>query len=114
MRSHARRAGTVLLVVLLSHLHSKACDPVQDCVTRWTSGRRIELVLTTNEKVTGRLGAVQPNGFVLKSGHRGDGDRQFRFAEVGSVKTKMTVGQKWAIAGAVYGVLTVMGLILGK
>ncbi|MDQ6758834.1 MAG: hypothetical protein M3Z32_03075 [Acidobacteriota bacterium] len=88
MRSHARRAGTVLLVVRLSHLHSKACDPVQDCVTRWTSGRRIELVLTTNEKVTGRLGAVEPDHFVLQPDHRGGAQREFRFAEVRSVKTK--------------------------
>jgi hypothetical protein len=51
---------------------------------------------------------------MLKSDKRGGPDRELRFDEIRSAKTKMTTASKWAIAGAVYGVLLVMGLILGK
>lgn len=72
------------------------------------SGRGIELVLTSNEKVIGRLGAVEPDRFILKSVHGGGSDRELRFADIRAINAKM------AIAGAVYDVLTVFSSHSGK
>lgn len=104
----------LLLVVLLLRLPLIASDTAQTSISKLTPGRRIEVVLNTDEKVVGRLGVVQPDRFVLKSEKRGGADREFRFDEARSVKTKMTTARKWTIAGAIYGALVVMGLIVGN
>lgn len=94
MRSTVNRATTLLLVVLLLRVPSTASDAVRDSVSKRKPGSRIELVLSSDEKVTGRLGGVQPNGFTLKSDKRGGADRELRFDEVRSAKAKMTTARK--------------------
>jgi Arc/MetJ-type ribon-helix-helix transcriptional regulator len=114
MRSIPNRAIDLFFIGLLLRVPSSASDAVRDSLSRWEPGRRLELVLNNGEKVNGRLAGLRPDTFILKSDKRGGPDRELRFDEIRSAKTKMTTGGKWAIAGAVYGVLLVMGLILGK
>ena len=104
----------LLLIIVLVRLPSFASDSVQDSISKLTPGRRIEVLLNSQERVVGRLGVVQPDRFMLTSEKRGGSDREVRFDEVRSVKTKMTTARKWTIAGGVYGALVVLGLILGK
>ena len=108
------RFAKVLLALVLLRMPSYASDSAQDSISKLAPGRRIEVLLNTQEKVVGRLGVVQPDRFILKPEKRGGADRELRFDEDRSVKTKMTTARKWTIAGGVYGALVVLGLILGN
>ena len=95
-------------------LGAETASQVQQSVHKWKPGQRIEVTLTTGDKLVGRLGAVQSDGFALEPDRGKGANRELRFDTVRSIHTKMTRGKKWAIAGGVYAGLVVMGLIVGK
>jgi hypothetical protein len=109
-----RHPYRVVALLAVFSLCLSAAPNVQEQVEKWSQGRRLAVVLRTGDKVVGRLGSVQKEGFGLVSEKRGHAERFFRFDEVQSVKTKMTTATKWGIAGAIYAPFMVMGLILGK
>jgi len=78
------------------------------------SGRRIQVVLVTGGALTGHIGAIQPDGFVLGPDKRGGDSRKLKYMDLLSAATKMTVGTKWLIAGVVYGIVAAFSLILGR
>lgn len=51
---------------------------------------------------------------VLRLEKRGAGERELRFDEVRSAKTKMTLAKKLAIAAEVYAVLFAIGFIIER
>ena len=87
---------------------------VRESLAKWSAGKRIEVILKGGDKLVGRLGAVEFDHFVLEPDRKAGTQRVLRFEEVRSVRTKMTTAQKWEIAGGVYAVLLVIGLVLGK
>jgi hypothetical protein len=109
-----RRAAALLIVGLLLRIPAMACGNVQVCVEKWGTGRRIQVVLVAGGTLIGHIGSIQPDGFTLGPDKRGGDSRKLKYPEVQSAKTKMTAGTKWLIAGAVYGVLTISSVILGR
>ena len=105
---------TLLVVGLLLPIPSMACDDVQGCIEKWGMGRRIQVVLMIGGTLTGHIGSIQPNGFILAPDKRGGDTHNLKYAEIRSATTKMTARTKWLIAGAVYGILTIVSVILGK
>lgn len=104
-----------LALVLLIHGASSAAESVQESLSKLSTGKRIEVILNTGGKLIGHLGAVRSDSFVLEPDKRdGTLQRELQFKDIRSVKTKMTTGRKWAIAGGVYAGLLAMGLVLGK
>jgi hypothetical protein len=91
-----------------------ACGDLPVCIEKWGTGRRIQVVLVTGGALTGRIGSIQPEGFILAPDKRGGASRELKYAELRSAATKMTVGTKWLIAAAAYGVLTAFSFILGR
>ena len=114
MATASRTMATLLVVGLLLPIPSMACDDVQACIEKWGTGRRIQVVLVIGGTLTGHIGSIQPNGFILAPDKRGGDTRNLKYAELRSATTKMTVRTKWLIAGAVYGILTVDSVILDK
>lgn len=114
MRENIVISAVVLLVLLVGGVRLRASDEVRDAISRWGSGRRVEVVLKSGETITGRLGAVQQERFTLRVEGAGGSERELRFDEVRSVKLRMTRGRKWTIAGGVYAALVLLGIILGK
>jgi hypothetical protein len=84
---------------------------VADTVGKLKANRRIEVVLNTGEKLDGRRGAVFSDHFMLEPDHSGTAAREVNYAEVRTVKTKLSTGAKWAIWG---GVVWVALIIIGS
>jgi hypothetical protein len=103
-----------LVIVLFVHGVCLASGDVPASLSKWSTGKRIEVTLKTDEKVVGHLGAVDADGFVLEPDKRMGAKRVFQFTDVRSVRGKMTTARKWAIAGGVYGAVTIVSLVLGK
>ena len=88
---------------------------IPESLAKWSAGKRIEVTLMTGDRFVGRLGTVASEEFVVEPDNRRAVGRSVRFADVRSVRGKMTTGQKWAIAGGIYaGVTVLMSLTLGK
>ena len=101
-------------MLFVLHDVSSASGAVRESLAKWSAGKRIEVILNGGDKMVGRLGAVELDRFVLEPDRRAGTQRVLRFQEVRSVRAKMTTAQKWEIAGGVYAVLLVIGLVLGK
>ena len=95
-------------MLLLSSAASAKPRSVSESLAQWSPGKRIVVVLNTGEKITGRLGAVESDRFTLEPDTPGGAQRTLRFADVQSVKTRMTTARKWAIAGGVYAAVTLL------
>jgi hypothetical protein len=108
-----RNGAILLLAGFLSCNPLAACDQVQACIGKWGTGRRIQAELIGGGTVIGRIGTINTDGFDLQPDKRGGATRAFKYAELRSVNTKLSVKSKWLIAGTVYGVLVVIGVILG-
>ena len=102
------------LLFLLAHGVSSAADTVPESLAKLSTGKRIAVILNNGDQLIGRLGTVESGTFVLEPDTRKGTPRVLQFKEVRSVRAKMTTARKWAIAGAIYAVLLVMGLVLGK
>src|ERR1700686_4431518 len=109
-----RTMATLLIVGMLLRIPSMACSNVQACVEKWGTGRRVQVVLVIGGTLTGHISSIQPDGFILAPDKRGGDTRNLKYAELRSATTKMTARTKWLIAGAVYGILTIVSVILGK
>jgi hypothetical protein len=101
-----------LLVLFCGNL--AAAPPVEQ-VSKWPEGKRIQVVFNSGEKAIGRLGRTTPGAFILNPDRKGKATaREIRFAEVRSVHSKWTAGQKWLLAGVIYaGLTTLSALTLG-
>ena len=76
-------------------------------ISKWPQGKRIEVIRTNGDKLVGRLGRVTARGFTLNPDRKGVGSpRDFEFAEVRSVKSKWTTGEKWLVGGLIYAAVT--------
>lgn len=95
-------------------LPASARVSVQEAVTKWKPGQRMEVTLNSGERLIGKRGAIQLDGFVLKPDKAPQTIRELRFKDMKSVATKWTKGQKWGVALMVYGGLVVIGIILGN
>ena len=103
-----------LVLFLLANGVSSAADNVAESLSKLSTGKRIEVILNNGDKLIGHLGTVESGTFVLEPDKRKGTPRVLQFKEVRSVRAKMTTARKWAIAGGIYAVLIVMGLVLGK
>jgi hypothetical protein len=86
-------------------------------VTHLPVGALIEVQLVNREKVRGRLGAVEADGFALKLRHPSASERRIAFADVTSVKPIQGTRSRvaiWIVAGVVVGVVVVALAILLK
>ena len=90
--------------------------PVADQLSKWQPGKRIQVVFLNGEKAVGRLGSVGPDRFTLNPDPRSkSAPREIPFAEVRSVKSKLTTAEKWIVGGAIYaGVTGFVAATLGR
>ena len=88
-------------------------DALERAVHSIPAGKRVEVVWKDGQRRMGRMGSPTDQGFYFTPEGKGQSERVVRLDEVKSVKKRMTRGAKWGIAGAVYGSLVVIGLILG-
>ncbi len=65
------RRSIAMLLVICSLL--SAADTIQQSVSKWKQNQRMEVVLNTGDKLVGKLGPVEPDGFVLKLEKRSAG-----------------------------------------
>lgn len=107
------RVIAFFVMFFLAHAVGQARDSVSVSLAKWRAGQRIEVSLNDGGKLIGHLGAIESDRFVLEPDKHSGAQRTLRFDEVRAVSKKMTATKKWAIAGAIYGVLVIMGLILG-
>jgi hypothetical protein len=98
---------------LLAQDVSRAAGNVPESLAKWRTGKRIEVILNTGDKLIGRLGSIDSDRFTLAPDKRKGTARVLQFDEVRAVRSKLTTTQKWAIAGGVYAVFFVMGLVVG-
>ncbi len=110
------RPNTLAVTLMLSIMvvPASARVGVQEAVTKWKPGQRMEVTLNSGERLIGKRGAIQLDGFVLEPDKPPQTSRELRFKEVKSVATKWTKGEKWCVALVVYGGLLVIGIILGN
>ncbi len=87
---------------------------VEETLRSWRSDRRIQVTLNSGEKLTGRLGAIEPGRFTLEPDNQRTTRREVQFDEVRSAKTKMTRTTKWIIGGAIYLGLVGLGTIINN
>ena len=107
-----RRLVTLLIAVILLVIPAIAADDVRDSVLKWHPGKRVQVTLKNDDRMIGRLGDLQTDGFVLRAEDKAQTPRTLRFDEVRSIHSKMTTGKKWAIAGLIYLGATVAGAAL--
>src|ERR1700724_3397868 len=112
--ARTRSSIIALGIFLFVHGVSSASDNVPEALSKLSTGRRIAVILNNGDKLIGRLGTVDSGTFVLEPDKQKGAQRVLQFKEVRSVSAKMTTARKWAIAGGIYAVLLVMGLVLGK
>ncbi len=75
--------------------------------------QKIKVTLLGGETLKGRLGPVTANSFTLAPSDAKASPRDLGFDEVQSVRRDgLTRLQKWAIAGGVWGALTLIGSFL--
>lgn len=73
-------------------------------VAHLRAGARIEVRFVDQDRVRGRLGAVEPDGFALKLEDGSASERHIAFADVKSVKAIQSTRTKvavWIVAGVV-------------
>lgn len=88
---------------------------VEKSLSKWHTGQRIEVVSNSGEKLVGRLGVVEADQFVLNPDNNAGVRRVIKIADVRSVKTKLTLKEKWLIAALVYvGVTVLQACTLGN
>jgi hypothetical protein len=90
---------------------------LREQVTHLRAGAWIEVRLVNREKVHGRLGAIEPDGFALKLRDPSAPERRIAFADVKSIKAIQGPRSRvaaWVVAGVLVGVLVVALAILLK
>ena len=107
-------AYLVVPLLAIFSLILSAAPTIPDQVQKWPQGRRITVALKTGDKVVGRLGPLEKEGFSLISEKRDHPELNLRYDEVQDVGTKMTTATKWKIGAIIYIPLLVMSLVLGK
>ena len=114
MRKLANHITVLVALALLCPGLLPATPAVQRALANWSQGQRIEVVLNNGQRSVGRLGTVETDSFVLNPDSKSGAARVLRVDEVRSISAKMTTAKKCGIAAAVYGVLLVIGIVLGK
>ena len=102
-------------MICISPVTSSAQEPIHQ-ISKLRSGKRIEVVYNNGDKLVGRLGGVTSIGFTLNPDKKGSGvPLEIGFAEVRAIKPKWTKGEKWLLAGLIYGCVTVaLAVTLGN
>ena len=104
----------VLLILAVFSINPvRAASVDAETVRSIKPGQRIEVVLQNGDRLIGKLGAISQDYFVLGPDRPRQPSRELRYSEVQQIRTKMTRANKWAIAGAVYVGLTIIGFIVG-
>ena len=105
----------MLLVLLVAAIASPlfAAKDVRSCLSKWHAGKRIDVILVNGGKMTGHLGKVEADQFVLEPDGCCGAARVLRYGEVQTVRNKMTRTRKWVIGVAVYLGVVAMGAIVG-
>lgn len=83
---------------------------LREQVAHLPAGGLIEVRLVTREKVRGRLGVVESDGFAIKLQDPSASEHRIAFADVKSVKAIQGRGGRvvgWIVAGVVIGVVVV-------
>lgn len=107
----ARAIVLLCCLVVIIPMTSPAATLTEQ-LEKWGEGKRIQVVCTNGDKIIGRLGNVAPDGFILNPDKKGAGlPREIRFAEVRSVKSKWTTGEKWLLGGLIYVGLTILSAV---
>lgn len=106
-------ARTIVTGLLLTAGPIWAEGTVSELLNTLPPGKRIEVVMRNGEKVIGNRGALGPAGFVLEPDSKGAARRELTYAEVATVRPKMTRKGKIGIGVGIYLVLAVIGLVLG-
>jgi hypothetical protein len=111
----ARFLALLCFLIHIFPLNLQAKEPIQQ-ISKWTTGKRIQVMCTNGDKLVGRLGRVTSHGFTLDPDKKGMGSpREITFAEVRSLKTKRTSGENWLLAGLIYaGVTALFAATLGN
>ena len=105
--NHSLTAMLVLGVFLAATL---LADPtIADKVQKMKSGKRMELVLNSGDKLMGNRGAVFADHFVLEPDSHKQSSRPLNYSEIRTVKTKWTRATKWIIGVGIWGVVTLLG-----
>jgi len=115
MTRFALRLLVILIVrsVLTMYPAVSADDTLAAKVQALKPGKRIEVTMNNGDRQTGKFSAAGAAGFTFAPEGKNQAVRDVPYTEVKTVKTKMTRGAKWGIAGGIYGGLVVIGLILG-
>ena len=100
------RAFALLLIFTVT---LSARPDVRQTIGKWKQGQRLEAVLITKERVMGKLGAVDGDGFVLVLEDERHTPRTLQFNEVKQVSSKFTNGDRMIVFGLVFGLLTLLG-----
>jgi hypothetical protein len=101
----ARFLALLCCLICAFPLNLQAEEPVQQ-ISKWVPGKRIQVICTNGNKIVGRLGRVTSSGFTLDPDKKGGAPRQIAFADVRSLKSKWTRGEKWLVAGLIYAGIT--------
>ena len=102
------RALALILMFTMS-LSARPAD-VRQSIGKWKQGQRLEAVLIKKERLMGKLGAVDGDGFVLVLEDKQRTPHMLHFNEVKRVSSKFTEGDRMIVFGVVVGLFMLLGL----